>query len=235
MYGQTQGPDTACRRRGGAGERVVRRGRRGDFAAAAAPGGGLWAAAGHGPVRQRDGTGVCGERGAVHGQRGGGAFGGVALPAGGLFRRTAGRGHAETGEPGCAIELPDGRIVTGKTGKLLGASAAALLNALKVLADIDDEIDIISSSVIEPIQRLKVNHMGSTNPRLHTDEILIALSICAATDETAALALKQLPKLRGLELHSTVILADSDEHTLRKLGLTVTSEPIHESKKLYHK
>ncbi len=141
----------------------------------------------------------------------------------------------QTGKPAVAIELSDGQIVTGKTSSLLGPCSAALLNTLKILAGIPDDKELISPEIIEPVQHLKTVYIGNRNPRLHTDEILIALSICAATDETAALALKQLPKLRGLELHSTVILADSDEHTLRKLGLNVTSEPIHESKKLYHK
>ncbi len=141
----------------------------------------------------------------------------------------------ETGKPAVAIQLDNGQIVTGKTSSLLGPCSAALLNTLKILADIPDETELISPEIIEPVQQLKTVYIGNRNPRLHTDEILIALSICAATDKTAALALKQLPKLRGLELHSTVILADSDEHTLRKLGLNVTSEPIHESKKLYHK
>jgi uncharacterized protein (UPF0371 family) len=131
----------------------------------------------------------------------------------------------ETDEPAAAIELNDGRIVTGKTGKLLGASAAALLNALKVLAGIDDEIDIISSSVIEPIQKLKVNHMGSLNPRLHTDEILICLAVCAVTNPIAQRAMDQLSKLKGAQLHSTVILSHVDNKTLKRLGIDVTCEP----------
>lgn len=142
---------------------------------------------------------------------------------------------AETEKPAVAIELSDGRVITGKTSSLLGACSAAMLDTLKDLAGIPDEIKLISPEVIEPVQRLKTGYMGNHNPRLHTDEILIALSICAATDKTAAKALEQLPKLRGLELHSSVILADSDEHTLRKLGINVTSEPTHETKKLYHK
>lgn len=140
----------------------------------------------------------------------------------------------QTGKPAVAIELEDGNIITGKTSSLLGACASALLNALKTLAGIPDSINLISPVIIEPVQKLKINYMGNRNPRLHTDEILIALSICAATDPTAALALEQLPRLKGLELHSTVILAASDEHVLRKLGFNVTSEPVHETKKLYH-
>ena len=130
-----------------------------------------------------------------------------------------------TGAPACALELPTGEIVTGKTGKLLGASAAALLNALKVLGGIADEVELISSTIIEPIQKLKVNHMGSVNPRLHTDEILLSLAVCAATDERARLALEQLSKIRGAELHSSVILSSVDEMTLKKLGINVTFEP----------
>ncbi len=140
----------------------------------------------------------------------------------------------KTGGPAVAIELNTGEIITGKTSSLLGACASALLNALKTLAGIDDGVNLISPAVIEPVQQLKIGYMGNHNPRLHTDEILIALSICAATDSVAAKALEQLPKLAGCELHSTVILAASDEHVLRKLGFNVTSEPIHETKKLYH-
>ncbi len=139
-----------------------------------------------------------------------------------------------TGSPAVAVELPSGKIITGKTSSLLGACASALLNALKELAGIPDSINLMSPIIIEPVQRLKTGYMGNQNPRLHTDEVLIALSICAATDPTAALALEQLPKLKGCELHSTVVLAASDQHVLRKLGFNVTSEPVHETKKLYH-
>ena len=131
----------------------------------------------------------------------------------------------KTGLPAVAIELSDGRIVTGKTGELLGASTACLLNALKVLGGIDDSIQLISPTIIEPIQRLKVNHMGSTNPRLHTDEILMALSICAVGDPMAKLAVEQLYKLKDCEIHSTVILAHVDEKTFKSLGMHVTCEP----------
>ncbi len=133
--------------------------------------------------------------------------------------------ETKTGTPSCAMELPDGRIVTGKTSNLLGASAATMLNALKVLGDIDDEVFLLSASVIEPIQKLKVNHMGSVNPRLHTDEILLSLAVCAASDEKAKIALKQLPKLKGAQFHSTVLLSPVDELTLKKLGVNVTCEP----------
>jgi len=140
-----------------------------------------------------------------------------------------------TGGPGIAIELNDGTIVTGKTSELLGASSAALLNVLKVLAGIDDAIPLISPHIIEPIQDLKVNHLGNNNPRLHTDEILIALSICAASDANAKLALQQLSKLNHCEAHSTVILSQVDETVFKKLGVNITSEPKYQSKKLYHK
>ncbi len=130
----------------------------------------------------------------------------------------------QTGKPATAMQLHDGTIVTGKTGELLGSSAACLLNALKVLGGIDDRIQLISPTVIEPIQRLKVDHMGSVNPRLHCDEVLMALAICAVTNPTAGLAVEQLEKLRGCELHSTVILSMVDEKTLKRLGLRVTYE-----------
>jgi uncharacterized protein (UPF0371 family) len=139
-----------------------------------------------------------------------------------------------TGDPAVALQLNDGRVITGKTTSLLGASAALLLNALKELGGIQHEIHLISPIAIEPIQNLKIKHMGNRNPRLHTDEILIALSICAATNPTAALALAQLPKLRGCEAHSTVILSRVDENVFQKLGINLTSEPQYQSKKLYH-
>ena len=141
----------------------------------------------------------------------------------------------ETGMPAAAIELGDGKIITGKTSSLLGASAAVLLNALKHLGGISHTMPLISPIVIEPIQNLKTRHLGNLNPRLHTDEILIALSICAATNPTAELALRQLPKLRGCEAHSSVILSPVDETTFRKLGVNLTCEPKYQTKKLYHK
>jgi len=141
----------------------------------------------------------------------------------------------ETGEPAAAIELPNGSIVTGKTSHLLGASASALLNALKELGGIHHDMHLIAPIVIEPIQRLKTKHLGSVNPRLHTDEILIALSISAATNPTAQLALEQLPKLKGCEAHSSVILSQVDEQVFKKLGMNLTCEPKYETKKMYHK
>ena len=139
-----------------------------------------------------------------------------------------------TGAPAAAMELPDGTVVTGKTSDLLGAVAALLLNALKRLAGIGDDIELISPTVIEPVQDLKVDHLGNHNPRLHTDEVLIALAISAVTSPTAALALKQLDRLSGCEAHSSVILAQSDYRTLRKLGINLTCEPKYQVKKLYH-
>ena len=139
-----------------------------------------------------------------------------------------------TGLPAAAVQLPDGSIVTGKTSSLLGATAGMLLNALKALGGVNKELDLLSKAVIEPIQRLKVDYLGSVNPRLHTDEILQALSICAVTNPLAKLALEQLKKLRGCEAHSSVILSSVDERTLKKLGINLTCEPRHESRKLFH-
>ena len=138
----------------------------------------------------------------------------------------------ETGLPAAAIELPDGQIITGKTTPLLGAASAALLNALKILAGIDDEVYLIAPSVIEPIQKLKTEYQGSRNPRLHTDEVLIALSICAATDAKAQLALEQIPKLRGCQAHSSVILSSVDLKQFKRLSIEVTSEGVQRSKQL---
>lgn len=140
-----------------------------------------------------------------------------------------------TEQPAAALQLADGRIITGKTSNLLGASAALLLNALKALGGIKDDIHLISPIIIGPIQDLKIKHLGNHNPRLHTDEILIALSICAATNPTADLAMRQIPKLRGCEAHSSVILSGVDMATFRKLGVNLTCEPKYQSKKLYHK
>ncbi len=133
-----------------------------------------------------------------------------------------------TGAPAVAIELPDGNIITGKTGDLLGASAAALVNTLKVLAGIKHDVMILSPDAIAPIQMLKTDFLGSKNPRLHTDEVLIALSATAATNEVAALALKQLPKLKGSQVHSSVLLASIDRKMFKKLECDVTCEPKSE-------
>ncbi len=141
----------------------------------------------------------------------------------------------DTGAPAAAIELPDGKIITGKTSSLLGAASAMLLNALKALAGIDDSRTLISPDIITPVMELKTGHLGNKNPRLHTDEILVALSICAASDPVASLALKQLDKLRNCQVHSTVIISFADLSVLKKLGTYVTCEPIYETKSLYHK
>ena len=137
--------------------------------------------------------------------------------------------------PAAAIALGDGRIITGKTSALLGASSTLLLNALKALCGLPDELLLISPEVIEPIQRLKTDCLGNRNPRLHMDETLIALSICAATDPNAELALQQIPKLKGMEAHSTVLLSSVDEGVFRKLGVNLTCEPKYETNKLYQK
>ena len=133
------------------------------------------------------------------------------------------------------MELSNGEIITGKTSELLGASSALILNALKVLAGLDDEVHLIAPTIIGPIQELKIKHLGNANPRLHTDEVLIALSICAATDEKAKRAMEQLPNLRGAEVHSSVILSQVDKNIFRKLGVNLTCEPVYQTKKLYHK
>ena len=131
----------------------------------------------------------------------------------------------QTGKPAAAMELPNGKIITGKTSALLGASSALLLNALKALADIDDSLHLIAPEVIDPIQHLKVDHLGNRNPRLHTDEVLIALSISAATDPRAEKAMEQLSKLRGCEVHSSVILSPVDEKVFKRLGVNLTCQP----------
>ena len=142
--------------------------------------------------------------------------------------------EAETGAPATAMELPDGTIVTGKTSKLLGASAALLLNALKVLGGIDDNLHLIAPLVIDPIQHLKVDHLGNRNPRLHTDEVLLALSISAATNPTAEKAMEQLDKLRGCEVHSTVILSPVDEKIFKRLGVNLTCEPKYKAANVHY-
>ncbi len=140
----------------------------------------------------------------------------------------------QTGAPAAAIELKDGTVLTGKTKNLLGATSALILNALKHLSGIDDELTLIPSSLIEPVQSLKVNYLGSTNPRLHIDEILIALSVSAATNENAAKALASLPKLRDTEAHCSVILSNRDSMEFSKLGIHLTCEPEYENDNLYH-
>ncbi len=140
----------------------------------------------------------------------------------------------ETDGPAVAIELSDGRVVTGKTSTLLGAVSAAVLNALKALAGIDKAQDLISPEILSPVSALKVETLGNHNPRLHLDEVLIALSICAVTSDVARRALNEVGKLRHCEAHSTVILAQVDESVLKKLGVQMTCEPRYQTKKLFH-
>ncbi len=140
----------------------------------------------------------------------------------------------ETDAPAAAMQLPSGEVLTGKTSPLLGAGSALILNVLKALAGIDDKVELISPSVIRPVQHLKVDHLGNHNPRLHIDEILIALAISAVTSKRAAQALEKLDELRGLEAHSSVILSSADQKTFKKLGVNITCEPRYQVKKLYH-
>ena len=139
------------------------------------------------------------------------------------------------GVPASAIELPNGHIVAGRTTDLLGSCSAVLLNALKELAGIDDEVHLIPPMVFEPIQALKTDTLGSRNPRLHSDEALIALSIAAATDKNAALAISCLEGLRGCEAHTTVIVSNVDAQIYKKLGINLTCEPEYEYNTLFHK
>lgn len=141
----------------------------------------------------------------------------------------------ETDAPAAAMQLPDGSIVLGKTSALLGSSSAVLLNALKALAGIDNETDLLDPATIKPIQDLKTIHLGSKNPRLHTDEVLIALAVAATSDPLAKLAMDQLPHLRSLDVHTSVILGSVDEGIFRNLGVQVTSEPVYQTKNLYRK
>lgn len=138
-----------------------------------------------------------------------------------------------TGAPAAAIELPDGKIVTGKTSDLMGCSSALLLNAMKELAGIDDEVELISASALKPIQRLKLQ-LGGVNPRLHTDEMLIALSSTAARSKLAGQSLEQLSNLNGCEVHTTTILSPVDEKMFRKLGVNLTSDAVYSEKKIFN-
>ena len=153
------------------------------------------------------------------------------------MRRTVPAALAEAARecgPAAAIELPDGSIETGKTSNLLGASAALLLNAVKALGNIPHGTHLISPTAIAPIQKLTVDYLGRKNPRLHTDEVLIALSMCAATDKNAQIALEQLPKLKHCQVHTSVMLSEVDIKTFKKLGVGLTSEPVYEHNRLYH-
>ena len=137
--------------------------------------------------------------------------------------------------PAGAMVLPDGRVVTGKTSDTLGAASALLLNALKAMGGIGDQFELISAQVLEPVCRLKTAYLGHKNPRLHTDEVLMALAISALTNPLADLAQQQLPLLRGCDAHFSVVLSDVDEKLLKRLGINVSCEPRYETKKLYHK
>ncbi len=147
---------------------------------------------------------------------------------------TANAVQEQTGAPAAAIELPDGKIVVGKTKELLGCASAVILNALKALAGLDDKLLLLPSDLIEPVQDLKVNYLGSKNPRLHVDEVLVALSVSAATDTNAAKVLESLPLLRGCDAHISVIPSSTDLSMFRKLGIRLTSEPEYENDNLYH-
>lgn len=149
----------------------------------------------------------------------------------GLAREKAETTHA----PALALELPDGRFVTGKTSELFGPTAAVVINAIKKLANIAKETPLIEPEYVKPIQGLKVNHLGSQNPRLHSNEILIALAITAMTNKDADLAMKELGNLKGSEAHSTVTLTEEDKNVLRKLGVNVTFDPVYQQDKLYRK
>ena len=161
---------------------------------------------------------------------------GIALGERAVEKRAHACSDATGGQPAAAIELADGTIVVGKNGPLLGAASSALLNALKKLAGIDQEIDLVSARAIEPIQTLKTTYLGSKNPRLHTDEILIALSSSVSENEYAAKAMEQIPNLKGCDIHSTVILSSVDADTLKKLGMYLTCDPTYEEDdRMYHK
>ncbi|WP_353305223.1 DUF1846 domain-containing protein [Streptococcus uberis] len=141
----------------------------------------------------------------------------------------------QTGAPALALELPNGEMVTGKTSDLFGPTAAVVINAIKKLAHISKETHLIEPEYVKPIQGLKVNHLGSQNPRLHSNEILIALAITAMNNDQAHLAMKELGNLKDSEAHSTVTLTEEDRNVLRKLGVNVTFDPVYQHDKLYRK
>ncbi len=143
--------------------------------------------------------------------------------------------EAATGAPALALELPDGRIITGKTSALFGPSAAVIINAIKALAGIDKETLLIDPKYVTPIQHLKINNLGNHNPRLHSDELLIALALTAQTNPNTAKAMEKLNDLKGSEGHATVILPEEDASVFRKLGVNMTCDPVYQQKKLYHR
>jgi uncharacterized protein (UPF0371 family) len=145
------------------------------------------------------------------------------------FRRTTTAAYEkkiETGHTAAAIELEDGTIITAKSSPLLGCSAALLLNATKYLAGIDHEAKLIPQSLIEPVQKTKTEYLGAKNPRLHTDEVLVALSVLSEKDELCRRALEQLPNLRNCQVHSTVMLSEVDRKIFKKLGCGLTCDPV---------
>jgi len=148
------------------------------------------------------------------------------------MRRTtvaAAERQAKRGRPCSAIELQDGTIITAETSDLLGPSAALILNATKHLAGIDHSIKLIPQSMIEPIQRTKVTFLHGNNPRLHTDEVLVALSVLSIQDENCLRALEQLPRFNGCQVHSTVMLSEVDRKIFKKLGVDLTCDPVRKS------
>ena len=143
--------------------------------------------------------------------------------------------EAATGAPAGAMVLPDGHVVTGKTGDLLGAASALLMHALKAVTGVDETIPVIDDAAIEPICRLKTEHLNSVNRRLHSDETLIALSITSATSPVAARVIDGLKQLRGCDAFFSVIISSTDEALYRKLGINVCCEPKYERVSLYHR
>lgn len=141
----------------------------------------------------------------------------------------------QTGGPAAAIELADGTVITSKTSALLGCAAALLLNAVKHLAGVPKSVDLIPPQVIEPVQSLKCDYLGNHNPRLHSDEVLVALSITAASSDVAKRCMEALPQLKGCQVHTSVILSQVDDNVFRRLGMHLTSEPVYQTRKLYHK
>jgi uncharacterized protein (UPF0371 family) len=140
-----------------------------------------------------------------------------------------------TGGPAGAMMLPDGRVVTGKTGQLLGCASALLMNALKGVSGIADDVDVISDNVIEPICHLKTEHLNSANPRLHSDETLLALSVSSVSNPLAGRLIDNADKLRGCDAYFSVIISDADERLYKTLGINVCCEPRYESQSYYHK
>ena len=141
----------------------------------------------------------------------------------------------ETGAPAGAMVMPDGSVVTGKTSDRLGCASSLLMNALKAVSGVDLEVEVISDDAIEPISRLKTHFLGSSNPRLHTDETLMALSITSAESEVAARVLSGLEQLRGCDAFFSVIISPTDEEVMRRLGINVCCEPKYERHTLYHR